>query len=108
MRTRSTAVSRLLVAVVVLGSVPGLADEPATVSDEDEWSFVVEGSTQFPLFAGGGIRVESPWDLDFRFDAGFLPEGYGRTVNDIAQDLGGYDDATAFHAMAPRCGLICC
>lgn len=92
MRIRHAPVA-LAIAVVTFGLPCTVLAEPDV---EDGWALVVEGSTQFPTFAGGGVRAETPWNLDLRVDAGFLPQGYGKVVNDLAQDLGGYDEATAF------------
>lgn len=88
--------SVLLTALLVTSVPLSASAEPDAGDEERGWAVVVEGGTQFPVFAGGGVRLEMPLNLSVHGDLGVLPQAYGKLVNDVAQDIGSYDDATAF------------
>jgi len=52
--------------------------------------------TRVPDVVGAGIVYENPLRLRAGASAGFIPEGYANIVDDIARDLGAWDETTGY------------
>lgn len=80
----------LVIALLCAFSSPAAARR----GERRTWHLAVEGSTDFPLDAGGRLSLELPLRLRLGTSFGVIPDGYVDAVNGLLVAAGGYSEDT--------------